>query len=357
MNSNTLPDTASIREARRNNPKLRERDLAAQLGISEGQFLDAFVGEHIERITPDLDVFFPMLRQAGTVMALSRNDNAVHEKTGVYQKYSSGRHASTVLGPDIDLRIFPKHWRHGYHVSKTLDDGTKQYSFQFFDVHGNAVHKVFSRDETDMAGWELIRRSLLTEDPGPAYRAPVPGRPSEAPNAEAIAALRDIWAGMEDTHQFQAMLRRTRISRHDAIRHVGADFAVQLSLEAADQLFERLPADEVPIMAFVRNPGILQIHSGPVRNIKQVGPWLNVLDTGFHLHLRKDRFAAVWLVRKPTKNGDIFSIEVFDANDEQVILINGDRRGGDVSDKVARWDSLVNGLPRASATPEMEPAQ
>jgi len=356
MNS-TKPDAAAIKEARRNNPEMRERDLATQLGISEAEFLDALVGDHVERIEPLIDVFFTMLKDAGVVMALSRNANAVHEKTGVYEKYSAGKHASIVLGADIDLRIFPKHWRHAYHVTKPMDDGSALQSFQFFDARGDAVHKVFTRDATDMEKWNLIRNRLQKDTPGPAFKETAASRPTEQPSAEALAALRETWATMEDTHQFQSMLRKSKISRHDAIRLVGEDYAQRLSAESADLLLERLAAQEVPIMAFVRNPGILQIHSGPVRNIKQVGPWLNVLDSGFHLHLRKDRFAAIWLVRKPTSNGDIHSIEIFDEDDEQVILINGDRRGGDVSESVAQWDALVQALPRAEAATVMEPAQ
>ncbi|MEM5472831.1 ChuX/HutX family heme-like substrate-binding protein [Hoeflea sp. AS60] len=336
---------------------MRERDLANQLGISEAQFLEAFVGEHVERIEPDIDVFFPMLHEAGEVMALSRNVNAVHEKTGVYEKFASGKHASMVLGKDIDLRIFPKHWRHAYHVSKTLENGSAQHSFQFFDVRGNAVHKVFAREATDLDKWNLIRTRLEKTDAGPAFKAAAAVKPAETPTPEAIADLREIWATMEDTHQFQAMLRKTGISRHQAIRLVGSDFATRLADNAADILFEQLSVLQVPIMAFVRNPGILQIHSGPVTNIKQVGPWLNVLDTGFHLHLRKDQFKAIWLVRKPTKSGDIFSIEIFDDRDEQVILINGDRRGGDVSESVSQWDGVVHALPRAEVLADMEPAQ
>lgn len=357
MTSIILPDAAAIKEARRNNPKLRERDLASQLGLSEAQFLDAFVGDHVERIVPDLDSFFPMLNEAGVVMALSRNAHAVHEKTGIYERYSSGRHASIVLGKDIDLRIFPKHWRHAYHVTKAMDDGSSLQSFQFFDTRGDAVHKVFTRDATDMAKWNQIRDRLQKGDTGPAFKAASPVRAAEHPTDEAVAVLRETWSTMEDTHQFQSMLRKTKISRHDAIRLIGEDYARRLSGDAAEILFEQLAAQDVSIMAFVRNPGILQIHSGPVRTIKQMGPWLNVLDSGFHLHLRKDHFAAIWLVRKPTSNGDIYSIEIFDENDEQVILINGDRRGGDVSEAVARWDGLVKSLPRAQASSEMEPAQ
>ena len=357
MNTISRPDTTAIRNARHTNPKMRERDLAAQLGISEAEFLDAFVGDYVTRIEPDLDVFFPMLNAAGEVMALSRNVNAVHEKTGIYEKFSAGKHASMVLGKDIDLRIFPKHWRHAYHVAKPLDDGSVQRSFQFFDARGDAVHKVFAREATDIKKWNLIRERLHKDDAGPAIKAAAAAKPAEIPTPEAIATLRETWAGMEDTHQFQAMLRKTRIGRHDAIRLIGEDYAERLIDDALDILFDRLSDEQVPIMAFVRNPGILQIHSGPVRNIKQFGPWLNVLDSGFHLHLRKDQFAAIWIVRKPTRSGDIYSIEVFDDRDEQVILINGDRRGGDVNERVSRWDAIVGALPRARELEDLEVAQ
>lgn len=357
MNTTTHPDTAAIKEARRNNPKMRERDLATQLGISEARFLDAFVGEHVERIEPDLDMFFPMLNAAGEVMALTRNVNAVHEKTGIYEKFSAGKHASIVLGKDIDLRIFPKHWRHAYHVAKPLEDGSTQRSFQFFDARGDAVHKVFAREGTDIEKWNLIRERLQKTGAGPAFKAATTARPADEPSDEAILTLRENWASMEDTHQFQTMLRKAGIGRHEAIRLIGDDYAERLIDDALDILFDRLSDEQVPIMAFVRNPGILQIHSGPVRNIKQVGPWLNVLDSGFHLHLRKDRFAAIWIVRKPTRNGDIYSIEVFDDRDEQIILINGDRRGGDVNEHVARWDAIVGALPRASELEDLEVAQ
>jgi len=357
MNSTTLPDAAAIREARRNNPKMRERDLAGQLGISEGQFLDAFVGEYVERIEPSIDVFFTLLTEAGVVMALSRNANAVHEKTGVYEKYSAGKHASVVLGQDIDLRIFPKQWQHAYHVIKPMDDGSALKSFQFFDARGEAVHKVYARDATDMEKWNLIRERLKKLTPGPDFKTAGTVGHTDQPTPEAMVALRDTWATMEDTHEFQSMLRKSNISRHDAIRMVGADYAQRLSPEAADVLFEKLASQELPIMAFVRNSGILQIHSGPVRNIKQMGPWLNVLDSGFHLHLRKDHFAAIWLVRKPTAKGDIHSIEIFDENDDQVILINGYRRDGDGTESVAKWDALVQALPRSEVLTDMEPAQ
>ncbi len=44
MNSAARPDAAAIRQARADNPKMRERDLATQLGISEAEFVAAWCG-------------------------------------------------------------------------------------------------------------------------------------------------------------------------------------------------------------------------------------------------------------------------------------------------------------------------
>ncbi|MCY0094958.1 hemin-degrading factor [Hoeflea ulvae] len=349
MNHYSAIDAATIRSARRDNPKMRERDLATHIGVSEAAFLEAWIGDYVERIEPDLDVFFPMLEQAGEVMALSRNESAVHEKTGVYGGYKSGEHASIVLGTDIDLRIFPRHWRHGFHVAKPLEDGSVQHSFQFFDAHGDAVHKVFARQNTDMDKWRAIRDRLSIRHTVSEFPLRSAGTAKQPPSAQAISALRAAWSAMRDTHQFQSILRKSKMSRLTAISVIGDEYAWQLSAGAGAELLQQLSRDQVPVMVFVRNPGMLQIHSGPVHTIKQVGPWLNVMDIGFHLHLRTDRFSAIWLVRKPTRNGDIYSLEIFDPEGEQIIMFNGYRREGENTEVVAQWDEIVQALPRADA--------
>ena len=44
-------------------------------------------------------------------------------------------------------------------------------------------------------------------------------------------------------------------------------------------------------MCFVGNRGCIQIHSGPIQDIKPMGPWINIFDETFHLHLRLDHVA------------------------------------------------------------------
>ncbi|MEM8540159.1 MAG: ChuX/HutX family heme-like substrate-binding protein [Pseudomonadota bacterium] len=338
----------TIKLAREENPKMRERDLAQQLGISEAEFIEAWLGDGVTKIGVNLDSFFSMLRDAGPVMALSRNAGAVHEKTGVYENYRSSKHASMLVGPEIDLRIFPQHWQHAYHVSKLLNNGDEQNSFQFFDTHGRAVHKVYALPQTDMAVWHQIMNGLVVSDPMPGVFKPIdPYRERSATiPASSLSRLHREWSDLQDTHSFAPMLRRLKIGRLDAIRFIGKDYATRLAPEAVEQLLGALSTMALPVMVFVRNPGILQIHSGPVKNIKKIGPWLNVLDEGFHCHLRVDQIDTAWIVRKPAKRGDIYSVELFDQFGEQIMLINGFRREGDQSPDLEAWNQQIQSLPQ-----------
>ena len=67
-----------------------------------------------------------------------------------------------------------------------------------------------------------------------------------------------------------------------------------------------------PIMCFVGNPGCIQIHTGPIYTLKVMGPWFNILDPTFNLHLREDAIHQGWVVRKPTRDGIVTSLELFD---------------------------------------------
>ena len=99
-------------------------------------------------------------------------------------------------------------------------------------------------------------------------------------------------------------------------------------------------------MVFVGNPGCVQIHSGPVHRIEVVGPWLNVLDPRFNLHLRQDLVASAAVVRKPSVHGDIHALELFDAAGEIAVQFFGTRppQGQERPD----WRALVTALPSAT---------
>ena len=118
---------------------------------------------HATRLHGPFPELIAVLATAGNVMALTRNEAAVHERDGTYLDASVDGHVGLVLGPDIDLRIFYAQWAHGFFVEEKSDDKTAR-SLQFFDAQGNAVHKVFERGTTDGAGACLVSRGKRDDD-------------------------------------------------------------------------------------------------------------------------------------------------------------------------------------------------
>jgi putative hemin transport protein len=340
---NAAKTPAEIRSLRALHPEMRERDFARIHAISEGELVAAEVGRSAIRLKPDLDILLNGLTAVGEVMALTRNESAVHEKIGPYEKVVIGPMASMVLGEQVDLRIFPSKWAFGFAVEKPGEDGAVRRSLQFFDAQGHAVHKVHARPATNLEAWSVLVTNLRHPEQVDAITVTPPPTAAEPGEPADVAALRERWQALTDTHQFFGMLRKLNLHRLTAIEMVGEDLAWQLDAKAVEQMFAAVAGTDLPIMAFVGNHGCIQIHAGPVTNIKPMGPWLNVMDDTFHLHLRLDHIASVWAVRKPTSDGHVTSVEVYDGNRELIIQFFGKRQEG--SDERAGWRTAVEQLP------------
>lgn len=344
MRTRQTPDPDTIRAYLADHPKMRARDAADALGIAEAQLVAARIGDGVTRIDPHPDRLIPAIGALGTVMALTRVDACVHEKVGQYGNYHPGPHAAMTLTEDIDLRIFPSHWVHGYAVDTLSDDGTRYRSIQVFDAAGDAVHKVHLRDGSRHDAWAGIVAALRHDDQAPgqqvADRAPVEAAKSRHDKAEV---LRREWAALTDTHQFLRLCSKLRMNRLGAYRIAGAPFARQLAPAAVNAILEQVQAQGLEVMVFVGNRGCIQIHSGPIQTLRPMGPWQNVMDPGFNLHLRLDKVAEVWAVDKPTQRGPAVSVEAFDAEGGLIFQVFG--LGKEGRDCRPAWGRLVDALP------------
>ncbi|MCV6592279.1 MAG: hemin-degrading factor [Silicimonas sp.] len=316
----------------------RDRDLARHLGIREAEIVAAFAGAGAVRIDPHPDTVVKAAQALGDVMALTRNESCVHEKDGFYDEYHTGEHAAMVLGPDIDLRMFPAHWCHAFLWEI---DGRK--SIQVFDAAGDAVHKIYLRDHSDHAAWERLKTELAVADQSQtlqlADRKPVEAAKS---NPDKADTLRAEWARMTDTHQFLRMVSKLKMNRLGAYRIAGEPLARAVDPGGVDAALHAIQAQGIDVMIFTGNRGCIQIHSGPIETLKEMGPWQNVLDPRFNLHLKRDRIAEVWAVSKPTKRGAAVSLEAFDEKGEIILQIFGIGKEG--QDSRRAWEEIVKTL-------------
>ena len=337
-----MPDTALAippdllaREAelRARTGSLRMRDAAAALGVPEAALLEArrATGAAERLARPDGPAGFgavlARLQEAGEVMALTRNDACVHEIHGRFAAPEIEGGMGQVVG-EIDLRLFLRHWAFGYALDEETRSGHRR-SLQFFDAAGTAIHKVHATEATDRAAFERIVADAQDPSAAPARFAPPAAPEPERPDAEVdVGGLVAAWEALAHTHEFFLLLRRFGVGPRagDAARRIGP--RPRRSRSTQRGLLEAAAAAALPIMVFVGNPGCLQIHSGPVHRVEMVGPWLNVLDPRFNLHLRTDRVASAWAVRKPSVNGEIHSVELYDAAGELACQVFGHRHAG-----------------------------
>jgi putative hemin transport protein len=316
------------------------RDAAAALGVPEAALLEALrPGGSVVRLRAPFADLLRRMPAAGEVLALTRNDACVIESRGTFAPPAIEGGMGQVVGA-IDLRLFLRNWRHGYAHREETASGPRT-GLLFFDAAGTAVHKIYG----PTPALAPIVADFSDPDAAPAdFTAsafvPIPDAASERPDAEIDrAGLLAAWAGLEHTHEFVGLLRRFGVSRLQAMRLAAPDFARPVGAGAARAVLGAVSGGAMPVMVFVGNPGCVQIHSGLVHRVEVVGPWLNVLDPSFDLHLREDRIVSAWIVRKPSVNGDIHALELYDAAGGVACQIFGQRLAGETERE--DWRTLV----------------
>jgi len=227
----------------------------------------------------------------------------------------------------------------GWKTIWAVNDGGRS-SLQFFDKAGDAIHKVYMTDESDKPAYDALVEKYA--DPAPQWPGVEPrvAKPdTTAP--QAPPELRSDWLAMEDTHEFYGLLQKHNLSRLTALRGVGADLAQEVGNDLAERMLTDVAERDIPFMCFVGNHGMIQIHSGPVKKLMRTGPWFNVLEPHFNLHLDTTAIVSTWIVNKPSKDGWVTSLECFAENGDMIVQFFGARKPG--VPELSSWRELLAG--------------
>ncbi|WP_430473848.1 hemin-degrading factor [Thalassospira lucentensis] len=324
-------------------------DIAAELGLSEGELVASGVGGNVTRLDADWGDLIKRLEGLGEVKILTRNPSVVHEKIGTFGKVGINGEMGLVLNGDVDLRLFLGHWGHGFAVETNNPRAGRRRSIQFFDHEGKAIHKVFLTAESIDAGYDALVAEFKAENqtPGIETLPPLPKSVTRKDDEVDVENLRAHWRKMMDVHQFHGLLKDFNVGRQQGMRLVGPEFAERLGNESLKTMLEKASESSLPIMVFVGNSGAIQIHTGPVKNIREMGDWINVTDPRFTLHLRMDMIAEAWIVRKPIREGVVTTVELYDSDLNNFVIFCGERPPKESENPA--WQALAESLPRFDA--------
>jgi putative hemin transport protein len=329
-------------------PQIRARVAALELGVSEGELLASRVGDEAIRLIDDPEVILGEIYLLGEVMALTRNHACVHERKGVYDNVSFSKHGPMAIGlianPDIDLRLFMNHWKYNFAVIEQGAHGPRK-SIQFFDKTGTAIHKIYlTNHSNEMAYDELVLAQRHQKQETFIEVEEASPLPSDKQDDEVDwHAFRSAWENLKDTHDFHPMLRKFKVGREQAFAKIGHDFAYEVDNDAARKVLDLVRDKAVEMMVFVGNRGCIQIHTGPIKKLLAHEGWYNVLDPIFNLHLKEDQIVRTWVTKKPTNDGVVTALEIFDEDSQLIATFFGKRKPG--IPELEQWRDIIAAIP------------
>lgn len=347
-------------------PKLQIRDAARALNVSEAELLATNIGQTVTLLKYDDHAAREIMRRAldfGKVLALTRNENGVLERTGVAMRVAQDTAAAATaagaddperearlrniaggyLGGEIDLRFNFANWKHAFAVVQPGRDGQISRSLQFFDANGTAAHKLYLKNEAAAGVFDKLVADFRAADQNAALKV-LPLAPKAAEKADSAVDVKEFqlaWKEMTDVHQFNRLLGEFGIAREQALRLAPEGVVTRVTPLAMRQLLDESARQKLPIMAFLGNGSVTQIFSGVITKTAASGEWYNVLDPDFNLHLRESAFKSGYVVQR----AGVTSVEFFDKNGELVVTFFGVRERAKPQPQA--WLDLTRSLPKA----------
>lgn len=328
------------------NPRLRIRNAAAKLGVSEVELLALNVSTTVTRLKNKPQAILLDLKPLQLVMGLTRNDDCVIERTGKYRNcdFKEDTPMGTIVSKTINLRIFFSHWDSAFAVEEQARGKTRK-SIQFFSKDGLAVHKIYLIDESVEEEYDKVVEKYKSDNQEQGQKVvKLEEKKLETKKDEDvdIEAFHKAWKELKHVHDFYGMIIKHGLGRLQSLRLAPEEYVKKINKDSVVMLLENVAKQQIPIMVFVGNKGMIQIHSGEINKTMWHEKWFNVIDPGFNLHLNMEGVDSAWVVRRPTDFGDIISVEVYDKVGETIAQFFGTRplKGGQSEE----WYNVANNL-------------
>jgi putative hemin transport protein len=325
---------AALRHER---PGLSTRDAALALGVSEAELLASKCGDGVTRLAGRWGALVAELPALGPIVAVTRNPLAVHEKRGGFSRVDIRGATGFVSSDSASLRLFFDRWHAGFAVH---DGG--QRSFEFFDDRGRAVHKVFLEPEARKTIFDTLVTRHASSEQTPGVRTPtlsVVPRPAIPVGGQI---LREHWTALDDPEDGHALTMNAGLTRGVALGLLGLGWAQPVGRTSMQRMLAWIVADHAPVTIGVASAGAWQRHTGRIRRILTSSRWLVVRDPSFHLRVRTDRIAEGWVVRAPSRDGLVSTLELLDAGGTLIATVAAPRWPGQMEPE--RWRGLVGRL-------------
>lgn len=272
-------------------PRQSAHETAAALGVSEAELVMIGLGHNAVLLQPDMQAILHAIGQVGHVKALTRNEDCIHERKGLYD-------------PAIYVQLQLDQW----HIAIAVHDAdNKRDSIEFFSASGTALHKIILTEQSNRKAYEaLVAR----------FRNPSQKSVAIQPSAHQPAPL---------------------------VLDNAGQVLQELTMDDFKSLMAVCSDNNIPLQVTAGNGGCVQQHGGTVKNLVDMGAWYHVNDTAFTLHLREAAVKSTRYIVRKSAGGDIHSIVLLNQQDELILQVCGLSEQGIA--EPAAWRKALSRLP------------
>ena len=280
------------------NPKVRIRDAAYQMKVSEAELLSTEINETVSfLLIEDMNEFIKDILKVDKIMLLVRSDYVVHEKT------IKTKNVRLVDNQIIDLDD------NGCNI---LDFNIDEFEYVFFQKKMHSSRELKSFQFFDKAGMAILKIYLKGKDLG--FFDEIDLKYKKIYNYEMQSDL--------DINNSKLLESKIKINLpYDTSNSTTS--CSDISVNSLRLILENASDMKIPVQIHAFGLGTIQYHRDTVRNIVDYGPWVNVIDQKFNLHVLQDGLTRASLVQYQFKDCQQYLINFFDKNNAHVLGVTG----------------------------------
>ena len=275
------------------NKKVRIKDAAEILYTNEAALLSTEIGEKIYFLKiSNFEDFFIQLSNIDKVMFLIRSQYVVHETTIIPSqiKYLNNK---LILSnsPDYTLIDYDiKSFKYVFYEQKTHSGRTLK-SFQFFNQFGTAVLKIYLRGKKDLE-FNQIAETFYTDY---AYEL------------QEEISCKPVIRQFSEFYYSEYGIDNNFIKKTDYEKNF------------LRKLLELLTDNKIPTRIHAFGENIFQQYSGKIKKLIDFGPWINIMDKNFNLHVLEEKIIRSTVSHLISNENELLTISFVDDNNYKVL--------------------------------------
>lgn len=267
------------------NSKLRIRDISNKLNVSEAELLSLSVNDSVSFLSiNDFNQFFTyLLSNIDKVMFLIRSEFVVHEKIiNPFQYKIINDSIINKKNNSLLIKFNSETFKYSFFEIKRHNNRNLK-SFQFFDYYGTSILKIYLKGKKDVEFENLANQYKIE------YKYQI---------------QKDFTS--DKYIQFK--------NKHSDKMPPHSDFKLTLR-----QLLNDIAKKSIPVNIYAFGIECMQCHSDIIKNIVDYGPWLNIMDKNFNIHVLENKISF----SKSGIRDDNNCIDFYDTNNNLVLSVSG----------------------------------